>query len=451
MPRLIIITLFSMLLIAVQASEERRPSFSHIDESLQIDVSGMNGREKIYICDFFSCLNRRLNEFFPENRKSSSRTFLQTRILFTKDAGTGEVLILPTAKYVNIYLPPSFLETPGHDRQTMNKLIAAMILAKGGRVPSRKVAAVPYWLSSGITENVLSRMGGPIVYSFRIYPDLHNLPCNESSLKLSGLLFMPPESYDPEGGSLFREASEILVKELSRLKYQGENPFLEMAILYSQADVSDNMTAFNLSFREQILAEELKNPDKRNPGMTDQEKAESWFSSKLSKYALNYFLPASPEMSEKTFKSLREVRISGEKTCDITELPAGLAKIKDTKRKDAVFLELKNSTLLSANFIAPELRQPLNTLRTAIFRLSSGEISPKEFSESTKAACSEFAVKLETLKKIELWMLSLEAEHGLDPEIKRCSGIMRKLENIERNTRPDLNRFLDKTEKKFGK
>lgn len=449
---LVTIIIFSVFLIQLSAAEERKPHFSKVDETLSVDSSMMNIHEKAYLCDFFLYLNKRIDAFFPENRRSDSTTVPLIKILFSKPKGNEpeRVTILPTTKSINIYMPSSFIRNPGQNNEHMNKLVAAMIFVKGGRIPTQNTA-VPYWLSVGITENLLSRMRGPFYYSFRIYPSLHNLICNDKQLPLTALLGAPPGSYDPEGCSLFREAAEILVKELVTLKYAKSNPFMEMAILYSKVDVKDPVTAFNSSFREQILIEEIKNPDKENQNSTDKEKTEAYFSTRLLKYSLNYFLPATPEMSERTFKDVREIQLPGGKSTDITNLPAEFEKLKDQKLKEEILNGLKKKTLLAAISIAPELRQPLSSLRLALFRFSSGEISGEDFTDSTTTSCQEFETKLKHFKDIEKYLEELETENHMSIETAHNQGIIRKLDKIERDTRPALNHFMDETEKKFGK
>lgn len=451
MPRIITITIISIFLATLLPAEERKPRFTQIDESLAVDISAINVNERIYIGNFFTGLNRKIKRFFPENRRPSTRTDLPVRILFGQEKGEQEsdIIILPTRKFINIYLPESFLKNPGNDGILMNKLIAAMILAEGGRIPMGKTA-IPYWLSIGVTESISGKFNDPISNAFRIYPELHNLICNGGTLTLSTLITAPQESYSKEGSSLFREAAEILVKELSTLKYPKENPFLEIAILYSKTEVSDPLTAFNKSFRDQILAEEFKTSDSNNTTMTDKEKAETFFRNKLSRYALSYFLPPSPEMSERTFNALLELQLPDGTTQDLAKLPSVLQKMNDKKQQEDFILSIKAKTLKAASSIAPELRQPLNDLRFAIFRFAGNEITAEEFTESINKAGKDFTEKLQSLKKTDKWLTALETEHGLSQEIQKDSGIVRKLNTIERNTRPELNRFLDETGKKFG-
>ncbi|MFA7186494.1 MAG: hypothetical protein WC082_16450, partial [Victivallales bacterium] len=166
MPRIVTIIFVFMLFATLQAVEERRPHFTQIDESLSVDVSAVSGNERIYIDNFFTCLNRRVKRFFPENRRASTRSSLPVRILFSPEKGKKQngIIVLPTKKHINIYLPETFLKNPGCDDGLMNSLIAAMILAEGGRIPTNK-AAIPYWLSTGITESVSFRSDNPIANS----------------------------------------------------------------------------------------------------------------------------------------------------------------------------------------------------------------------------------------------------------------------------------------------
>ncbi|OGV38520.1 MAG: hypothetical protein A2020_13240 [Lentisphaerae bacterium GWF2_45_14] len=445
-----IIIFFGVLLLApLLAGEERKPHFVRTSDSLEVDVSRLNGPERIYVTEFFSQLRRQVKKLFSTSRTASGSKALRMRILFSEKAGDG-ILVIPMAKYVNVYLPLDSAGRLGEDNRLMNKLIAALILAEGGRTPSQKIA-VPYWLSAGMTEIILSRMANPVLSAFRIYPDLHNFLCRGRNLQLSVLLSMPPEYYNAAGNTLFRESSEILFRELSSLKYGSENPFLEMAILYSKADVDNDWTAFSSSFKQSILTEELRNQDKKNSEMTDKEKLDSWFKSKLLKHSVNYFMPADTEMSERFFKAVQKVNLPDGKTCDITAIAPIIGNIKDAKQKEAIFMELKAATLQAAQFIEPSLRQPLSSQREAIFRFSMGEISPEEFSKSTETAKSEFASQLESMKKLERWTAELETDMQLGARMERYSGIMKKLDDTEKNIRPGLNQFLDDTETKFGK
>jgi hypothetical protein len=323
------------------------------------------------------------------------------------------------------------------------------MLCKYGMPPDHPGAKIPDWILTGLLRKAKANEIGFKTPGAKLYPGLHTLLSSNYLPDLTESLNRKLRSKQADAHSLHKEICEVLVNACSRFQTQKSDPFYESIILASNGK-NNSAEIFKSAFGNAILSRNAltSSPDGtlETTSILDETRLNEWFHGEIKKAAINFLMPPSPEYAERIFRKAMSVN-DGKNRYPLEELPE---KSESVENKNVLTLTIIQKLRNAQNNLPPECRTYIVKIIAELekFRMGKGE----DFTKNVKAAKVSFKQTIENIKKIRA--LLDEEEKKVVPAYQRYSKYFMEISEIEREkTKKDkeLNLYLDRIEKEFGK